>query len=188
MEPEKLAIVGVTLVVVVVGLLVGVSFLTFPVDNDGGNDQLTKTTRDTDLLELELEVPETWTFEMSDGTTVTLSDLKGQVILVDLMATWCSSCATQNSYLETVHTNLAGVTVVISLTVDTQETVSMMHDYKTSKSLPWAHGVDNRLFLDYFSISSIPSMVLIDGDGFFRYFHVGLWTAASISDTVALIV
>lgn len=188
MEPEKFAIVGVTLAVVVVGLLVGVSFLTFPADGDGGHEQLTRTTQDTDLLELGLEVPDTWTFEMSDGTTVTLSDLEGQVVLVDLMATWCSSCETQNEFLETAHENLAGTAVIISLTVDSSETTSMMADYKSSKDLPWAHGVDDRQFLNYFSISSVPSLVLIDSDGFFRYFHVGLWSSASISDTVALIV
>ena len=187
MEPEKLVIVGVTLIVVVVGMVVGVSFLTFPTDDGGGNDQLTRTTEDTDLLELALEVPETWTFEMSDGTSITLADLEGQVVLVDLMATWCSSCVTQNGYLETVHEGLGGIGAIISLTVDTSETASMMDDYKTSKNLPWAHGVDDRQFMNYFSISSVPSMVLIDGDGIFRYFHIGLWPAASISDKIGLI-
>ncbi len=187
MEPEKLVVVGVTLVVVVVGMMVGVSFLTFPADNDGGHIQLTRTTEDTDLLELALEVPDSWTFEMSDGTSITLADLEGQVVLIDLMATWCTTCITQNGYLETVKAGLGGLGVIISLTVDTSETVSMMDDYKTSKSLSWAHGVDDTLFMNYFSISSVPSMVLIDGDGFFRYFHIGLWSAASISDTIGLI-
>ena len=118
MEPEKLAVVSITIVVVVVGMLVGVSFLTFPVDSNGGHTQLTKTTQDTDLLELGIEVPDTWEFEMSDGTTLTLSDLEGQVVLVDLMASWCSSCETQNGYLETIHTSLAGTAVVVSLSVD----------------------------------------------------------------------
>ncbi|MHA3963297.1 MAG: TlpA family protein disulfide reductase [Candidatus Thorarchaeota archaeon SMTZ1-45] len=103
------------------------------------------------------------------------------------MTTWCSTCTTQNGYLETVHNSLAGTVVIISLTVDSSETTSMMADYKSSRDLPWAHGVDNRQFLNYFSISSVPSMVLIDSDGFFRYFHVGLWSAVSISDTVGLI-
>jgi thiol-disulfide isomerase/thioredoxin len=188
MEPEKMAVVGVTLVVVIVGMLVGVSFLTFPASSDGGHVQLTRTSQDTDLLELGLEVPDTWTFEMSDGTTVTLSDLEGQVVLIDLMATWCSSCATQNGYLETAYDNLGGTAVIISLTVDTTETTTMMADYKTNNDLPWAHGVDNRQFLDYFSISSVPSMVLIDSNGFFRYFHIGLWSSASISTTVASII
>lgn len=187
MQPEKLAVVGVTLVVVVVGLLVGMSFLTIPSNDDGGHNQLTRTTQDADLLELGLEVPDSWTFDMSDGTTLTLDDLEGQVVLVDLMATWCTTCTTQNGYLETIHDDMVGTAVVVSLTVDTSESTSMMADYMTNKGLAWAHGVDDRQFMDYFSISSIPSMVLIDSNGFFRYFHVGLWTAASISSTIASI-
>jgi thiol-disulfide isomerase/thioredoxin len=186
MEPEKLAIVGITIVVVVVGLVIGVSFLTFPVDN-GEDNQLTRTTPDTDLLELGLEVPANWEFELSDGGTLSLSDLEGQIVIVDLMATWCSSCATQNSYLKTVHEELAGTVIVISLTIDTSETASMMAEYKSSKDLPWDHGVDNRHFLDYFSISAVPSLILIDADGFFRYFHVGLWTVASMTDKIVSI-
>jgi thiol-disulfide isomerase/thioredoxin len=188
MEPEKLAVVGVTVAVVVVGLLVGVSFLTFPSSNNGGDNQLTRTTQDTDLLELELEVPSTWEFEMSDGSTLSLNDLEGSVVLVDLMATWCTSCETQNGYLETIYNDLSGIVVVVSLTVDSSETTSMMADYKSSKGLPWAHGLDNRQFLNYFSISAVPSMILIDADGFFRYFHVGLWTDASISSKVGTII
>ncbi|MFX1559418.1 MAG: TlpA family protein disulfide reductase [Promethearchaeota archaeon] len=187
MEPEKLAIVGITLVVVVVGTLVGVSFLTFPTDNDNGPSQLTRTTQDTDLLELGLEVPDTWEFEMSDGTTFALSDLEGQVVLVDLMATWCTSCASQNSYLQTIVQDLTGTVVVVSLTVDSDETTSMMADYKSNKGLNWAHGVDNQQFSNYFSVSAVPTLVLIDANGFFRYFHIGVWTDASISTKVASI-
>ena len=187
MEPEKLAIVGVILVVVVVGTMIGVSFLTFPANDDNGDVELTRTTQDTDLLELGLEAPDTWEFDMSDGTTLSLSDLEGQVVLIDLMATWCSSCVTQNGYLETIHQDLSGTVVIVSLTIDTSETTSMMADYKSSRELPWAHGVDNRQFSDYFSVSAVPTMILIDADGFFRYFHVGIWSAASISTKVALI-
>ena len=184
METEKLVIVGVTLVIVVVGLVIGVSFLTFPTDND--NNNLTPTTQDEDLLELGLEVPD-WTFDMSDGTTLRLSDLEGQVVLVDLMATWCTNCDTQNGYLETIFSDLAGSVVVMSLTVDSSETVSMMADYKSNKELDWQHGVDGGHFRNYFSISSVPTMILIDGNGFFRYYHLGLWTDAAISVKVASI-
>ncbi|MFW9787689.1 MAG: TlpA family protein disulfide reductase [Candidatus Thorarchaeota archaeon] len=187
MAPEKMAVVGVTLIVIVVGLVVGASFLTNPTGGDGGHNQLTKTTQDTDLLELGLEAPSDWVFEMSDGSTLALSDLEGQVVLVDLMATWCSSCAVQNGYLEMIVGDLSSTVVVVSLTVDTDETVSMMADYKSTKGLDWDHGVDDGRFLNYFSIVSIPSMVLIDADGFFRYFHVGLWTDAAISSTIASI-
>ncbi|MFW9806853.1 MAG: TlpA family protein disulfide reductase, partial [Candidatus Thorarchaeota archaeon] len=187
MEPEKMAIVGITLVVAVVGLMVGATFLTYPSGTNNDDHQITRTTQDTDLLELGLEVPSNWEFEMSDGSTLQLSDLEGQVVLVDLMATWCSTCSTQNGYLSTIAEDLSSTVVVVSLTVDTSETVSMMADYKATRSLSWAHGVDDTRFLNYFSISSVPSMVLIDSNGFFRYFHVGLWSDVSISAKVASI-
>ncbi|MHA3963296.1 MAG: hypothetical protein AM325_007120 [Candidatus Thorarchaeota archaeon SMTZ1-45] len=64
MEPEKFALVSVTLVIVSVGMAIGVSFLTFPQDNDDGHNQLTQTTRDTDLLELGLKVHDYVVFNM----------------------------------------------------------------------------------------------------------------------------
>jgi len=189
MEPEKLAIVGVTLATVVVGLLVGASFLTFPAGDNGGDDpQITKYTNDQDLLALSLVIPSSWEFEMSDGSTLDLDDLRGQVIVVDLMATWCPSCNTLNTYLAEVSDNLAGIAVVISLTVDDSETASMMADYKSTKGLDWAHGLDSdSSFENYFGVTNIPTIILIDGDGVFRYRHVGVWTTAAITDTIASI-
>lgn len=187
MEPEKIAITGVTIAVVVVGLLFGVSFMTMTgsADDSGGTD-LTRTTVDTDLISLNLQVPSNWEFAMSDGSMLNLEDLRGTIILVDLMATWCSSCATQNAYMSDLYDVAQGPVEIISLSVDTGETVSMLADYKSSRNLAWAHGLDtNSRFLNYFSVTNVPSMVIIDGDGYFRYFHVGLWTEAQMSQTIA---
>lgn len=190
MEPEKMAIVGVTLVIVTVGLLIGTSFMIFPAGNpDDGDTPLTKYTTDRDLLELGLSAPSDWSFEMSDGTTLLLSDLEGQVVLVDLMATWCGTCKIQDGYLETVSENLAGSVVVISLSVDIDydDTLSMAQHIVTY-GLSWAHGLDTgNSFKNYFNVGNVPSMVLIDSNGMFRYFHIGLWSTASLTDTIALI-
>ncbi|MHA2222283.1 MAG: thioredoxin domain-containing protein [Candidatus Thorarchaeota archaeon] len=122
MEPQRLAFVGITLTIVTVGLLIGASFMTFPPD-DGGTP-LTRYTTDTDLLDLGLSVPSAWSFEMSDGSTLELSDLSGQVVLVDLMATWCSTCKIQNGYLQTISEDLAGSITVISLSVDVYDPIN----------------------------------------------------------------
>ena len=47
MEPEKMAIVGVTMAIVVVGVLIGMSFLTFPAGGGGDDSNLTRTTQCT---------------------------------------------------------------------------------------------------------------------------------------------
>ncbi|PNX52760.1 MAG: hypothetical protein BV458_07920 [Thermoplasmata archaeon M9B2D] len=186
MEPGKLAMVGLTVAIVIIGLTVGVSLFAFQTSGNSDTDShLTGITTDRDLLELGLQVPDSWSFAMSDGTTLNLDDLSGEIILVDLMATWCSSCVIQNSDLETVYESLAGSLVIISLSVDVSETTSMLNDYKTTKGLPWDHGLDsNSAFTIYFGVTNIPSLVLIDGDGYFRFYHIGTWSAASISDRV----
>ncbi len=176
MEPEKMAVTGIIIVVVVLGLTLGVSLFTF------------QAPADTDLLEPGLQVPSGWKFAMADGTTLSISELSGTVILVDLMATWCDSCTDQNAYLETVYDTLAGSLVIISLSVDNSETAAMMADYQSDKGLPWAHGRDtNSSFTNYFEVTSIPTLILIDGDGYFRYMHVGLWSDVIIMDKVASI-
>jgi thiol-disulfide isomerase/thioredoxin len=104
------------------------------------------------------------------------------------MATWCPSCNTQNTYLTEISENLAGTAVVISLTVDDSETTTMMADYKSTKGLDWAHGLDtDSSFENYFNVRNIPTLVLIDASGLFRYLHVGVWTAAALSTTIASI-
>jgi len=183
MESEKMAVAGVVLVVVIVGLILGISVLAFQEPVNGSPSS--EIAADTDLLELSLQVPSDWEFAMSDGSTLALSDLSGKIILVDLMATWCTYCATQNSVLESIHNTLGDPLVILSLTIDRSETTAMMADYKTDKGLPWDHGLDTGAsFTSYFSITSVPTLVLIDGNGYFRYMHVGVWSEAVITDLV----
>ncbi|MHA1864306.1 MAG: TlpA family protein disulfide reductase [Candidatus Thorarchaeota archaeon] len=183
MEPEKMTIAGVIIVVVVVGFTIGISVLAF---QEPAND-LSVLSRDRDLLSLGLQVPSDWEFKMADGSTLALSDFSGSAILVDLMATWCDTCTIQNGYLESAYDSLSGSLVIISLTIDRSETVPMMNHYKNNiTGLPWAHGLDSGAkFTNYFSVTAIPTLVLIDGDGYFRFVHVGLWSEAVIADKVS---
>lgn len=187
MEPEKMAITGVVLVVVVVGLVIGVSVFAFESpDSPGDHSTVTGITPDTDLLDLGLQVPSNWEFDMADGTTLAMSDLDGKIILVDLMATWCTYCITQNSILQSVYDTMAGPLEILSLTIDRSESVGMMADYQSDKGLPWDHGLDSGAsFTNYFSVTSVPTLVLIDSDGYFRYVHQGVWTEAVIADKIA---
>lgn len=189
MEPEKMAVTGIIIVVVVLGLTLGVSLFTFQAPEGSGNaTTLTGIVADTDLLELGLQVPSGWEFAMADGTTLSISELSGTIILVDLMATWCSSCSTQNGYLETVYDTLAGSLVILSLSVDVSETAEMLDNYQSTNGLPWDHGLDTgSSFTNYFQVTNVPTLILIDGDGYFRYMHVGLWSEAVITDKVASI-
>ena len=64
----------------------------------------------------------------------------------------------------------------------------MMAQYMIAEGTTWTHGLDTSYsFKNYFNVGTIPSMVLIDADGMFRFFHVGLWGVASLTDRIASI-
>jgi len=124
---------------------------------------------------------------MSDNEILSLESLEGEFVLVDLMATWCSTCTGQNTYLKELYNNLNGELEIISLTVDISETATMMAEYKASKGLPWPHGLDtNSVFSEYFSVTQIPTMVILDANGVVRWKHIGIWTTSQMTETLSL--
>lgn len=192
MEPEKYIIASVFIGLVVVGLVVGVSLLTFNPSSNGGNggttSDLTTIVADRDLLTLELQAPN-WEVELSDGETLELDELRGRLVIVDLMATWCGPCETQVEYLKEIYNDYGSAIWILSLTVDLSETAQMMSDYKENHEAEWRHGLDtNGVFGEYFSVSSIPTLVIIDSEGYFRWMHLGLWTTDSMRNTISSII
>ena len=74
---------------------------------------------------------------------------------------------------------------IISLTVDLGESAALMAEYKKNHDLSWEHGVDsNGVFASYFNVVYIPTLVLIDENGYFRWVHTGYWSSEDISATL----
>jgi hypothetical protein len=187
LETEKALIVVVIASIVTLGLVVGVTFLTFE-DPYAGNHTTTTTAgtvaEDTDLLSSGIQLPD-WNLVMSDGEIQTLHSFRGRFLVVDLMATWCSSCAVQNVDFEQLYADMSDTIWLISLSIDLTETASMLADYATNNNLDWPHGLDtNGVFGNYFQPEWIPSMVVIDDAGYLRWFHVGMWPIAEMTQTL----
>lgn len=190
MESEKLLIVGMISVVIVVGLIVVASPYLFLTPTDGNDDNNNGSSgsipRDADLLDRSLEVPD-WNLLMSDDSIITMHELRGKFVIVDLMATWCGPCASQSIELLEIYNSIdSDSLIILSLTIDDAETIEMMADYKTNNDLPWPHGLDTSdVFGDYFSVSSIPTLIIIDDNGYFRWLHSGFWIESSITGVLS---
>ena len=187
MEAEKVIIVAAISSIAIVGLLVGFAFLSFePTSNSTHDQKPSSISDDQDLIDLSLELPD-WNLLMSDNEILSLESLEGQFVLVDLMATYCTSCSSQNTYLKELYNNLAGDLEIISLTVSLSDTPTMMAEYKDSKGLSWPHGLDtNGVFSNYFNVEYIPTMVILDANGVVRWKHVGIWTTSQMTQTLSL--
>ncbi|MFW9803878.1 MAG: TlpA family protein disulfide reductase [Candidatus Thorarchaeota archaeon] len=190
MQPEKALLVIAVACIVVVGFAVGLTFLTF--DGGSNNNGHTNTTtdniaQDVDLRNRGIQLPD-WNLVMSDESIVSLHSLRNRFVVIDLMATWCSSCAIQNGDLETLYNNMGDSIYLLSLTVDTSETEAMMAAYMEDKDLPWPHGLDTQsVFSNYLNVQYIPSIVIIDNEGYLRWYHVGLWSEHDMAETLALL-
>ncbi|MFX0053439.1 MAG: TlpA family protein disulfide reductase [Promethearchaeota archaeon] len=178
MQAEKALVVIAVASIVVIGFAVGFTFLTF---DEGSIEE------DVDLKSRGIQLPD-WNLMLSNESIISLHSLRSRFVVIDLMATWCGACETQNENFKTLYNNMSKSIYLISLTVDKDETAAMMAAYMEDKNLPWPHGLDSQsVFTSYFNVQYIPSIVIIDKEGYVRWYHVGLWSENDMAETLALL-
>ncbi|MFW9920105.1 MAG: TlpA family protein disulfide reductase [Candidatus Thorarchaeota archaeon] len=180
---SKVLIQATTVAVLVIfGFLFGIMYMqnTGNWPTDSHNIQL-----ETDLGAQQIELPD-WSMTLSDNSEISLHDLRGQTVIVELMATWCSSCETQIAYLEELLSIRTEGVMIIALSVDISETTQMMADYKSDHEFEWDCGVEvQSSFSEYLNVEYIPTIAIIDSNGYLRWVHVGTWSASSMDSTLS---
>ncbi len=102
-------------------------------------------------------------FKTIDGKTLSISDFKGKIIVLQAMASWCPSCKLQAQQLKSI----ANREDVVILSFDVQPERSKQEDLKKFKEEN-AKGFDNwyfsfsKEFIGLYGIRSLDSTVIID--------------------------
>jgi thiol-disulfide isomerase/thioredoxin len=102
------------------------------------------------------------------GKTISLSSLRGKVVLVDFWASWCKPCRMENPNVKRVYEKYHGKgfeILGVSLDRDKDAWVNAIRQ----DGLPWLHVSDlgfwNNAAAQQYGISSIPFTVLVGKDG-----------------------
>ena len=120
-----------------------------------------------------------------NGQSVSLSQFRGQVVVLNIWASWCPSCRaeTQDVAEFARQYRSRGVTVV---------GVNLREDAATVRAFAEANGIDYPLLLDsqgavaaQYQVVGIPTTVIIDAAGSVRGRHVGVLTQAQLVEYVA---
>ena len=120
------------------------------------------------------DVAPDFTVEMLDGKRVTLSSLRGKVVLVSFWATWCPPCRQEMSHMqEGVIDRFAGNDLVV-LPIsrgEKRETVEKFIE-KMGYGFPVGLDIDQSIYSKYAS-NYVPRSVVINREGEVVYVAVG---------------
>ncbi len=107
-----------------------------------------------------------FTFPDIDGKNVSLGDLKGKFVLIDVWATWCGPCKQEIPHLEALAEKLHGRDIAfVSISVDKDRPA--WENMVREKHLGGIqlHAGEKSDFVDAYKINGIPRFILLDPDG-----------------------
>lgn len=116
-----------------------------------------------------------FSLENLDGSTLTLADLRGKVVLVNFWASWCPPCRQEMPSLERVYQQYSqkGL-VVLAVNSTIQDKLSDAQDFVIANNLSFPVLLDkNGEATRLYRIQSLPTSFFIGPDGVIREVVIG---------------
>ncbi len=109
-------------------------------------------------------------YENYKGGTMSLDDLKGKYVYVDVWATWCGPCKREIPFLKTIekeyhNKNIVFISMSIDKKKDYEKWKKMVKDESLSGVQLFAPNDWNSDFVTNYGITGIPRFILIDTEG-----------------------
>ena len=114
-----------------------------------------------------------FTLKSRDGSNVRLSDLRGQVVMLNFWASWCGPCRQEMPILDDLYKRYGKAGFVL-LGVNVEQDSSLGEKYlkDTPVKFPILWDPTSKVSQLY-TVDAMPSTVMIDRDGKMRYLHRG---------------
>lgn len=114
-----------------------------------------------------------FTLKSNKGNNVRLSDLRGQVVMLNFWASWCGPCRQEMPLLDKMYQRYgsAGFTL-LGVNVEEDPTEANLLLKKDPVTFPILYDTSSKVSKQY-KVSAMPSTVLIDCDGNMSYLHSG---------------
>ncbi len=114
-----------------------------------------------------------FTLKSRSGENVKLSELRGDVVMINFWASWCAPCRQEMPLLEEMYKKYAELGFVL-LGVNVEEDSSKARELlrEVPVSFPILYDTEN-VVTKLYKVVAMPSTVMVDRDGKMRYLHRG---------------
>jgi peroxiredoxin len=108
-----------------------------------------------------------------DGETVSLAQLRGQVVMINFWATWCGPCREEMPHLEALHQRYAALGFTL-LGVNVEENSEDAEEWLEETPVSFSILFDPENYVsELYDVVAMPSTVLVDRQGNLRFSHHG---------------
>jgi peroxiredoxin len=123
------------------------------------------------------QVAPNFELDLLDGSALTLSDLRGQVVVVNFWATWCPPCEEELPDLQMIWEEYrADGSVVIGVAF--QEEAAAVQEIAAQFGVTYPLGLDvGERISEVYGITAVPETFVVDQEGRVAYVHIGSVTA-----------
>jgi len=125
-----------------------------------------------------------FTLERLEGDAVTLSELRGQPVIIDFWATWCPPCEFQVPELNAFYQDHRERVEVLGVSVDT-EGPEVVEAWTEEKGVEYPILLGDEDLARRFGAVGFPTLVIVDAKGRIDSRHVGLVERADLDRAVA---
>lgn len=110
-----------------------------------------------------------------DGETVTLESLRGQVVLLNLWATWCTPCRMETPYLQSVYEeHAADGFQIVGISMDTGDAADDVAMFVEEYGVTYQILHDPQMMgMELYQVLGLPATFLIDREGVLRWMRYG---------------
>lgn len=124
-----------------------------------------------------------FTLTTADATPHTLSNYRGQPVVLNFWATWCAPCRLEMPDLQQVSETYNGRITIIGVNDD--ESLDLVTDFAHELGLTYPLLLDNgRIVNNLYDIRSLPTTLFINADGTVAEVIIGPVNEAVLSDRI----
>lgn len=160
LETSKVAAMGIVILIILAIVYGAVTILTRPT---------------------EVEIAKDFQAIDTDGHSFNLSDFRGEVVILDFMSISCGGCEIiAGTIMDDVHSHFDESELeVISIDVSVADDIDSLRAFKEDKAYPWRMAMDPGGLVNDYAVSSLPTLVVIDKEGYAVKVVTDAYTSAS---------